>query len=68
VVQPIPPHAPVAAASSHAARRGGDRGKGPLRISTPDESEEEIAEEESDEDMNVYLNTAMFTTQMVRKC
>jgi hypothetical protein len=32
---------------------------------TPDESEDEIVEEESDEDVDVYLNTAMFA---VRKC
>jgi hypothetical protein len=37
----------------------------PLRISTPDESEDEIVEEESDENVDVYLNTDMF---MVRKC
>jgi hypothetical protein len=68
VAQPIPPQAPAAATSSHGARRGGERGKAPLRISTPDESEEEIVEEESDEDIDVYLNTAMFATNPVRKC
>jgi hypothetical protein len=49
VAQPIPPQAPTAAASSRGARRGGERGKAPLRISTPDESKVEIVEEESDE-------------------
>jgi hypothetical protein len=65
VAQPIPPQAPAAAASSRDAHRGGEGWKAPLRISTPDESEDEIVEEESDEDANVYLNTDMFT---VRKC
>jgi hypothetical protein len=32
---------------------------------TPDESEDEIVKEESDEDVDVYLNMAMFA---VRKC
>jgi hypothetical protein len=68
VAQPIPPQAPAAAASSRGARRGGERGKAPLRILTPDKFEEEIVEEESDEDIEVYLNTAMFTTNPVRKC
>jgi hypothetical protein len=67
VAQPIPPQAPVAAALSRGARRGGERGKAPLWISTPDESEEEIVEEESDKDVDVYLNTAMFTTNPVGK-
>jgi hypothetical protein len=65
VAQPIPPQALAAAASSRSARRGGDGWKAPLRISTPDEPEDEIVEEESDEDVDVYLNTVMFT---VRKC
>jgi hypothetical protein len=59
--QPIPPQASTTAASSRRARRGGEGSNAPLRISTPDE----IVEEESNEDVNVYLNTAMFT---VRKC
>jgi hypothetical protein len=58
--QPIPPQAPAVAASSHRARRGGEGSKAPLQISTLDESEDEIIE-----DVDVYLNTAMFT---VRKC
>jgi hypothetical protein len=64
VAQPISPQAPAAAASSRGARRGGEGWKAPLRISTPDEFEDEIIEEESDEDVDVYLNTDMF---MVRK-
>jgi hypothetical protein len=68
VAQPIPPQAPAATALSRAAHRGRDRGKAPLRISTPNESEEEITEEENDVDVNVYLNTTMFVTQPVRKC
>jgi hypothetical protein len=63
VAQSIPPQAHAVAASSCAARRGRDHGKAPLRISTPDKSEEE-----SNEDVNVYLNTAMFVAQPVRKC
>jgi hypothetical protein len=63
--QPIPPQAHAAVASSCRARRGGEGSKAPLRISTPDEFEDEIIEEESDEDVGVYLNTAMFT---IRKC
>jgi hypothetical protein len=63
--QPIPPPALAAASSSRRARRGGEGSKAPLQISTPNESEDEIVEEESDEDVDVYLNTTMFT---VRKC
>jgi hypothetical protein len=63
--QPIPPQAPAAAASSRRACRGGEGSKAPLRISTPDESEDEIVKEESDEDIDVYLNTTMFA---VRNC
>jgi hypothetical protein len=59
VAQPIPPQAPTV------AHRGGEGWKTPLRISTLDESEDEIIEEESDEDVGVYLNTTMFA---VRKC
>jgi hypothetical protein len=65
VAQPIPPQAPVVAASSCGARQGGEGWKAPLRISTPNESEDEIIEEESNEDVDVYLNMDMFT---VRKC
>jgi hypothetical protein len=68
VAQLIPPQALAVAASSRGARQGGEGWKAPLRISTPDESEEEIIEEESDEDVDVYLNMAMFTTNPVRKC
>jgi hypothetical protein len=57
VAHPIPPQAPAAAASSRGAHRGGEGWKAPLRRSTPDESEDEIVEEESDEDVDVYLNT-----------
>jgi hypothetical protein len=39
--------------------------KAPLQISTLDESDDEIVKEESDEDVDVYLNTTMFA---VRKC
>jgi hypothetical protein len=54
VAQPIPPQAHVVAASSRGARRGGEGWKAPLWISIPDESEEEIVEEESDEAIDVY--------------
>jgi hypothetical protein len=60
VAQPIPPQAPIVAASSRNARQGGKGWKAPLRISTPDESEDEIIEEESDENVDVYLNMTMF--------
>jgi hypothetical protein len=63
--QPVPPQAPAAVASSRRARRWGEGSKAPLRISTPDKSEDEIVEEESGEDVDVYLNTAMIA---VRKC
>jgi hypothetical protein len=53
------------AASSHRAHRGGEGSKARLQISAPDESEDEIVEEETDEDVDVYLNTTMFA---VRKC
>jgi hypothetical protein len=49
VAQPIPPQAPAVGASSRVDRRD----KGPLRIATPDESEEQTDEET---DVNVYLN------------
>jgi hypothetical protein len=68
VAQTIPPQAPAVASSSRGAYRGGEGWKAPLRILTPDESEEEIVKEESDEDVEVYLNTAMFKTNLVRKC
>jgi hypothetical protein len=56
----IPPQATAASASSGAHHRG----KGPLEIApTPD-----VSMEGSDEgtDMDVYLNTTMFSTQPVR--
>jgi hypothetical protein len=61
VAQPIPPQPAVAGASS----RGDRRGKGPLQIPTPLESE---AESNDEADMNMYLNTTMFATQAVSKC
>jgi hypothetical protein len=54
---PIPPRAPAAGASLGADRRG----KGALQIATPSDSDEGT-------DMDVYLNTTMFLTQLVRKC
>jgi hypothetical protein len=61
VAHPIPPRATAAGASSGAHHRE----KGPLQIVTPD-----VSEEESDEgtDVDAYLNTAMFSTQLIRKC
>jgi hypothetical protein len=60
VAHPILPQATTTGASSGAHHRG----KGPLEIApTPD-----VSMEESDEgtDMDVYLNTAMFSTQPVQ--
>jgi hypothetical protein len=65
VAQPIPPQAPAAAASSRGARQGGEGWKTPLLILTQDKSEDEIIDEESGEDVDVYMNMDMFT---VRKC
>jgi hypothetical protein len=62
VPQPIPAQA-VAAAG--ALSRGDCRGKGLLRVATPPSSN---VESDDEADVNVYLNTAMFVTQAVRKC
>jgi hypothetical protein len=61
VPQPIPAQAIAAGALSRHDRRG----KGPLQIATPPESD---VESDDEADMNVYLNTAMFMTHAVRKC
>jgi hypothetical protein len=61
VPQPIAAQAVAASASS----RGDRRGKGPLRVATPPSSD---VESDDEADVNVYLNTSMFMTQMVRKC
>jgi hypothetical protein len=62
VSQPITAQA---AAAASASSRGDRHGKGPLRIATPAPS---YMESNDEADVNVYLNTAMFTTQVVRKC
>jgi hypothetical protein len=61
VPQPIPAQAAIAGASL----RGDRRGKGPLRIAIPPASD---TESDDEADVIVYLNTAMFATQTVRKC
>jgi hypothetical protein len=61
VPQPIPAQAAAAGVSS----RGDRGGKGPLRVATPPSLD---AESDDEADVNVYLNTAMFMTQAVRKC
>jgi hypothetical protein len=61
VPQPVPAQAAAASASS----RGDRRGKGPLRVVTPPSSD---VESDDEANVNVYLNTAMFATQAVRKC
>jgi hypothetical protein len=57
VRHPIPPQAPIAGASSGADHRG----KGHVQIATPLDSDEGT-------DVDVYLNTAMFSTQPVMNC
>jgi hypothetical protein len=57
--QPIPSQAAAGVSS-----RGDRRGKGPLCVATPSCSD---AESDDEADVNVYLNTTMFTTQAVRK-
>jgi hypothetical protein len=52
------------AAATRASSRGDRRGKGHLRIATPTTFD---IESDDEADMNVYLNTTMFTTQVVRK-
>jgi hypothetical protein len=61
VPQPILAQAVAAGASS----RGDNRGKGHLPVATPPSLD---AESDDEADVNVYLNTAMFATQAVRKC
>jgi hypothetical protein len=61
VPQPMPAQAAVAGVSS----RGDRHGKGPLHVATPPESD---AKSDDEADINVYLNTVMFATQVVRKC
>jgi hypothetical protein len=61
VPQPIPTQGITAGASSRADHRG----KGPLHIATPPALD---AESDDEANVNVYLNTAMFMTQAVRKC
>jgi hypothetical protein len=57
VDHPIPPWAPTAGFSS-----GVDHwGKGPLQIATPSDSDEGT-------NVDAYLNTTMFMTQLVMNC
>jgi hypothetical protein len=61
VVLPIPAQTPAAGPSSGADHRG----KAPAQTVTPNVDEEESNDEA---DVSMYLNTAMFRTQAVRKC